>query len=400
MRRELRSVRVDIGCTGNRLDPDRRVRLAGFELTARPHVALRSTWPVREVATDRTVQLLDDLRAELTAAASPDCDADLRTLRDWWRDLLGETRESDADHAEVDLAAGVLRRAYPLLAVPIDAGARPARIPVAVEPLLAHPDPRTAARRTFGRVTRPLVRALASSLLPDDRNAIVWEPILVALMAAARCGPEQLTAILSTPVHQAGAVSFSHHEVERGRAMVLDRNPRRVAEQLCAALREPGGTARLAHELRTWDARPPAPPPAPPPPARRPRPATPAAPAPPAPDRFDRPAPYPRRFRAIDGCEVAGHRVELVARPNDLLRWGDQLSNCLGAYRMEVALGRTYIVGFSLRRELRAVAEISASGALRQLEAAANVRPPPALETAIIALLRRHRVMEVDARRA
>lgn len=397
--RERHWVRIGVGVTGNTIDPERRVPRSWHELAGGLHPELRSTWPVREVVTDRAVEFVDELRAELAAAGSDDPDRDLEVIDRWTAELLGSVDGPHPAHVTppLDLAGRLLLRAYPLLRVPIEQGARPLRIPLVLDALLRHPDPRTAASRSLGsRVTRPLVRALATALQPDRNGVITWEPAVLASMAAGCCGPEQLVAVLTAGVDQPGAVSFSVDDVTRARAMFADRHPRRVAEELVAALTEPGGTARLATELATWDARPPAPPPVAAAPAR-PRP---TAPARPAPDPCARPTPYPERFRAVDGLEVDGLRVRLLRTPNELLEWGELLGNCLGAYRTAVAAGRTHIIGFDAGGQLRAAAEISPARVLRQLEGPANSAPTARRSTAITAFLRAHRLVEVDARRS
>ena len=390
------AVRVEVGGTGNRLDPDRRVRLAGHEFTvAGRRAVLRSWWPVREVITHRTGQYVADLRGELAASGSPDPDADLRELDRALALLLGQ---DPVDGPAESICRRVLVAAYPLLDRPLAAGASPEIVPVAAEALLRHGEPRAAVRAALGpRVTRPLVRALAHALMPDEHRRIVWEPVLCALMAAASCGPEQLTAVLTTPVHRPGAIRFTVTDVDRARAMFVGRDPRRVAERLRTALAEDGGTAALLREITEWDARPPAPPRPPPgvgpPPERRP-----AAPA--IRDPALEPIRYPASWRAVEGREVAGHRVVLPVTADELVRWGQQMDNCLGAYRHAVATGRTRIMGMAdAGGGLRMAAEISSGRVLRQLEAGGNT--PPARHTAVhvVAFLRANRLIDADARR-
>lgn len=187
-------IRLEIGTTGNPLDPRRRVRITGHDLVrAGGRLELRSWWPVREVHTNRIGQFIADLRGELGTVGSGDPDADLAEHDRAAGETLGDGEPgagagvpdtSDAD----DLTGRTLRSAYPLLARPIELGARPEEAPVAAESLLRHSDARAAARSCLGpRVTLPLIRALAAALLPDERGHIVWEPVLCALMAAMRC---------------------------------------------------------------------------------------------------------------------------------------------------------------------------------------------------------------------
>ena len=386
-------LRLQAGSTGNRIDPQRRVRRRGHDLVRiGGRLELRSWWPVQEVRTNEIGRFVRDTAAELAAAGSASADHDLARLAQ----LAEETLDADPG----DLASQVLSSAYPLLRRPVEAGARPDEVPVPLEPMLHHPDPRSAARHALGpRVTRPLVRALATALLPDDDGRIAWEPLLVALMAADRCGPEQLTAIVSTRPYRPGAASFSPTDVARARAMFEDVHPRRVAEDLVDALGTDGGTTELARRLIRHDARPPAPPVEAAPPPRRARAATPAA----VPrDRGAVPIEYPASWNAVVGAEVPGSdgcRVVLPRTGDELLEWGMHLGNCLGAYRTTAALGRTRIMGFAVEGRLRYAAEVSPGRALRQLEAADNRLPMPSRERAIVDWLRQQRLVETDARR-
>ena len=356
---------------------------------------LRSWWPVREVRTPRVGQFAADLRGELATAGSEDPGADLAVVAE----LVSQLGPDDAgrDHTagaecEGDLTSRTLRSAYPLLSRPLELGARPEQVPVVLEALLRHTDVRAAARATLRpQVTRPLVRAVATALLPDDAGLIVWEPLQCALMAAMRCGPEQITSILSTPVHRPGAVAFSVGDVDRARAMFEGTNPRRVSETLQAALADAGGTARLATQLAEWDARPPAPPPALAPAPRDPPPQRPER----EPDLVD----HPPEWVATEGSIVAGHRVVLPRTGNELLEWGAAMDNCIGIYRHVVVTGQTRIMGFTSEGRLRVAAEVSRGRVLRQLEARGNSRPTPALDAAIVGFLRERRLIETDARR-
>ncbi len=391
-------IRIEVGTTGNRLDRRRRVRITGHDLVrAGGRLELRSWWPVREVRTNRIGQFAADLRGELGAAGSEDPDGDLAELARATTDNLGLDDIAGTEEIPDDLTGRTLRSAYPLLARPIELGARPEEVPVAAESLLRHPDARAAARATLGpRVTRPLVRALANALLPDERGRIVWEPVLCALMAARRCGPEQITAVLQTSVHRPGAASFSIGEIDRAWAMFTEIHPRRVSETLQAALADPDGTAELARRLAAWDSRP-----APPPPHPAPAPAPARDPRPVAPRRHpgDDPIEYPATWIAATRHTVAGHTVVLPATPNELVTWGIRMENCLGAYRHNVATGRTRIMGFADGGRLQMAAEISGGRVLRQLERRGNSRPDPATTAAVVAFLRANHLIDADARR-
>ena len=386
-------LRIEVGSTGNRLDPARRVRRRGHDLVrVAGRLELRSWWPVQEVRTHVVGQFVDDLRGDLAAAGAADVDDDIASIGRTATDLFG-------DDTCDDLAALVLTSAYPLLERPVEMGARPTVVPVPLEPLLHHDDPRAAARAALGpRVTRPLVRALAASLVPDDDGKVAWEPLLLARLASDRCGPEQLASILTTRPHRPGAMSLSLSDIDRGRAMFEDSHPRRIAEQLVEALEAEGGTTALVRRIVEHDARPPAPP-APPTPLPRRR-------AIAAPERMadpgDDPIRYPTAWQRVLGMEVPDTRLRVVlpTTGNELLTWGLAMDNCLAAYRLPAATGRTRMMGFAVDDELQYVAEVSATGTLRQLEAPGNRRPERARGRAILAFLREHRLIETDARRA
>lgn len=396
---------IDAGSTGNHLDPDRRRHLHRHEIVVvAGRLELRETWPVREVCTHETVQFVRDLHGELVAAHDGDEEAaakDVDRLDGVVRELFTMVLDPKSGPVPDDTAGLVLASAYPLLRHPMAQGARPARIPLAVEPLLHHPDPRAAARAVLGpRVTRPLIRALAHALLPDEEGRIAWEPIVFAVMAAERCGPEQLADVLRAAPARPGAVSFSLADVDRARAFFVDGAPRRVRDRLCAALRDAGGTAAFAEELVEHDPRPPAPPVEirPPEPDAAP-PAPVAAAAVPDPEPETRRIGYPPAWRRAEGATVADLRVVLPRTGNDLLHWGTAMDNCLGMYRTVAAHGRTRIMGFADGARLEVVAEISRGRALRQLEAPGNTRPHPATDEAIVSFLRAHGLIETDARR-
>ena len=383
-------VRVEVGGTGNRLDPERLVRLAGHDLdVGSGRAVLRAWWPVQEIATHRTGQFLADLRGELGAAGSADPGAELAQIG------VVVAAGTGAD-AGTDAAVAVLRVAYPLLARPLADNVAPEVVPVPVETLLRHADTRSAVQGALSpRPTRPLIRALVQALLPRPGGPIAWEPVVCALMAAMRCGPEQLTAILSTATHHPGAVDFTVTDVDRARAMFSTVHPRRVAETLVDSLAAPGGTARLQARIAAWDPRPPAPPAPPQPHAPAP------APRPPAPPRDpgSLPIAYPSTWRAVEGQEVEGFRIVLPRTGDELLEWGARMDNCLGAYRNAAATGRTRIMGFTCDGDLRLAAEISASRILRQLEAPGNTRPGPLVASRILGFLRARHLVEADARR-
>ena len=143
-------------------------------------------------------------------------------------------------------ARAVVRR--PPAAAGAHRARRPAR-PRARSPstgCCGHPTPEAHAQRAFGRVTRPLVRAFAASLLPAARRPDPFEPALLAMMASPWCGPEQLTEILSTPRTGNPGRWRSTSARWTGPARCSRGRPGpQAAARLRAALAEPDGTRLL-----------------------------------------------------------------------------------------------------------------------------------------------------------
>lgn len=398
VRSDGRRISVEAGGTGNRLDPLRRVRRSGWEIRRiGDDLELLSTWPVPELVTHRAGEHVAQLRDDV-ARAGGDPGADLDAVARAVPALLAEDEPGEVR----PLDAVLWGRAYPLLRVPIGRGARLDAVPVALDHVLRAGDARRAARRAFGRVTRPLVRALAASLLPADDGRIPFEPALLALMAGPWCGPEQLTEILGHRPHRPGAVAFDVGEVDRGRSMFEGVPSRRIAARLRSALTEPEGLRDLAADLATW-----VPPPGDPrvAPARPPAPPAPAAPVrvPSAairrPVRTDVPLRHPPAVHAVDGLEIGGRRVVLPRTADELIEWGALLDNCLGGFRHAVAGGRTHVLGIEVRGRLCWAVEVTRDGVVRQFEGAGNRRAPDQVVRPVLAALRTHGVVRADGRR-
>ena len=391
VRTDGRRIVVASGGTGNRLDPDRRVRRSGWEIRRiGDQLELLSTWPVPELVTHRigehVAQLGDDV-----ARAGGTPDQDLAVVAGAVAALL----DDDGPASPPPLDALLWARAYPLLRVPIERGAHLDAVPVALDQVLRATDARRAARRAFGRVTRPLVRALAASLLPASDGRMPFEPALLALMASPWCGPEQLTELLGRRPHRPGAVAFDVGEVDRARSMFEGVSSRRIATRLGRALSEPDGLRTLATDLATWVPPPGEPRPGPARPARAPAPA--AALAPPA--RTDVPLRHPPALQAVDGLEVGRRRLVLPRSADELVEWGAALDNCLGGFRHSVAAGRTHVLGVVVGGRLRWAVEITRAGVVRQFEGAGNRQAPEHVVQPVLAALRARGVVRADGRR-
>lgn len=385
-------VRIRTGVTGNRIDPDRRVPRSCWEIRRMTGaLELLSTWPVSELVTHRIGEQVEQLGDDL-ARAGGDVDADLTAVAEALAPLLGGTGSG------AGLGDRLWAAAYPILRVPLDAGAVLPRVPVALDRILRAPDARYAAQLAFGRVTRPLVRALAASLVPaGPGHPIPFEPALLALMASPWCGPERLVEILATPPHRPGAVAFDVGEIDRTRALFDGVPAARIAERLRRALAEPDGTHLLAEEIAEW--RPPATP-------RPPRAAGAPAPTPARtttlrpPPRTDVALRHPSDLRSVHGLDVAGHRLVLPRTADDLVTWGRALDNCLGGYRHAVADGRAHVIGLRAPAgQLRYVLELTRGRSVRQFEGPGNRQAPEAVAGPVIAALRARGVVRADARR-
>ncbi|MFP5576791.1 MAG: PcfJ domain-containing protein [Acidimicrobiia bacterium] len=384
---------VEAGGTGNRLDPARRVRRTAWEVRRiAGDLELVATWPVPEVVTHRIGEHVEQLRDDVVRTGG-NADADLAVVVGALPPALvagpGDRRALDAVLWEA---------AYPLLRSPIEQGARPDHVPVALDRLLRAPDARSAAQRAFGRVTRPLVRALAASLLPGTDGRVPFEPAVLALMASPWCGPERLVEVLGTPPHRPGSVAFDVGDVDRARSMFHGQPSRRVAARLVSALAEPDGLAGLARELAAWA-------PEPSPTVERPttRPQQPPGSTspttrtvlPPTGAALDHPA----GLRAVDGREVAGHRIVLPRTADELIEWGMVLDNCLGGFRHAVAGRRTHVLGLTRGDALRYAVEVTPSGVVRQFEGPGNRQAPASVTIPVLAVLRDSGVVAADGRR-
>lgn len=393
VRADQHRVEVESGGTGNRLDPTRRVRRSAWEIRRiDSDLELLATWPVSELVTHRIGEHVDQLRDDVTRAGGAPT-TDLAAVAGGLPATLVPAVDPD-----LTLDAVLWSVAHPLLRAPIDRGARPDHVPVVLDGVLRAGDARGAARRAFGRVTRPLVRALASSLLPGPDGRIPFEPAVLALMASPWCGPEQLTEILETPPHRAGSVAFDTGDVDRARAMFHGEASRRVTARLVTALAEPDGLAELARDLAGWV------PPAPDP--ERPASQRPVgAPTGPVPALASPPTPtdvalvHPPALRAVDGLEVGPHRIVLPRTADELIEWGMVLDNCLGGFRHAVAARRTTVLGLTHGGRLHYAVEVTRAGVVRQFEGARNRQATPAVTVPVLALLRRHGVVSADGRR-
>lgn len=141
--------------------------------------------------------------AAIGAGAPPSATAQ-RQVCDWlvrFADAHGTWRPPPELPTEPGLLAMVGGGAYPLLGAALERGAGPLpEVPRWAAPVVACPDARSAARHAFGtRATRPVVGALAASLVPADGGRLVaLYPLALALMAPA-LGPDRLARVIRAP---------------------------------------------------------------------------------------------------------------------------------------------------------------------------------------------------------
>lgn len=329
-------------------------------------LTVTASWPVREVRTSACGRLATEFADDVRHAGGDASDVDALAR------AIGELAGVEPG----PLDATLWRAAYPLLRPAVDAGFRPDEVPDPLDRLLHGSTVRAGAEAQFGRVTRPLVRAVAARLVGDRP---VFDSLVVATMALP-CGPEQLTELIATDPVQPGAVAFDVGDVIRARVAFADLPARRVRDELRAALTEPDGLADLAERIAAWT----------------PTPGVPARPEPrAAPDqRADgrdrrigqrtppaatvssaRAIAHPPRWRAVDGQELAGFRAVLPRTGDELVAWGRALSNCLGSYRHAAAAGRSRLLGLLDGGRLRYVVEVTPGGTIRQIEGSSNQRP-------------------------
>ena len=366
------ALHVVVGRTGNRLDGRQPSRRREWRVTViGGRVEVLGVFPVRELLTHEIGAVVAGLTGALADAEAYD------------RVVEAVAQLTDVDHDTLD---GVLwRAAFPLLRPVLERepGPTPASVPEALDPLLRAETVRMGVQRLFGRVTRPLVRATATRLLPEDAVAPIFDPLVYAAMAAGVCGPERLVEIIDTTPVQPASARFTVADVHRARHAFARERPTAVVAILQDALQGPAGRGRLFQHLAQWSPpRPPAPPPATHTPTRppaaatvadRPRPTPAPAPA------GTRPIAYPARWLAAEGHTVAGHTIVLPHTADELARWGGSLDNCLASYNGAVLAGRSRLLGLRSGPTLRFAVEVTPGGTIRQIEAPGNRQPAPAV---------------------
>jgi len=329
-------------------------------------------------------------------------------------------RPRSRSSAGPDLLAIVAGGAFPLLGAAFARGAGPVReVPRWAAPVVGCADARAAATLAFGaRATRPVVAALAASLVAGDRGRPVsLYPLALGLMAPA-LGPDRLARVLRVigperrpeewPDGEVVAAArrltpeLGEHRTERllVDGAVIDDGPTVLADALCTygLVRHRLGR-RLPNRLAEFRAHCAALlPPDPNPdgvvaPRRRSRPAPePTAAAQRRGAMLRAPATaaaavdvnlvlaHPTAVSTLAGREVTGNgnrlRFVVPRTAAELAEWGRRLHNCVGGFGPAVHEGRSWLFGVEADERLAYCIEVRPGGDIRQFHAAHN-RPVP-----------------------
>ncbi len=348
------------------------------------------------------------------------------------------------DTPAVTVLAGV---AFPLLAAACDAGAEPpGAIPPWATGILAAPDPRTAARIAFAdKATRPVIAALARSLVRTAPDTVDLSRLALALAGRGVLEPDRIAAVLVTggtawPTDAWPTTDGLARAAEATRYWGAER----TFGYLCEAAADDTGRERFTDAVvHAVDLGPHAP-------TRLPTrlgalidlyrlqvrtaPATPTRTRPPAPAvRIDDPVGGPPRRAAAPDDDTVDHGaffapptagdddtpvapdvaitpppwltpVEgtstgdglgfvLAHRAGDLIRWGRTMANCLDTYRRAAAAGASHLVGITRAGHLRYVVEITPSRRIRQFSGRANRPVPRADHDRVVDHLRALRIL-------
>lgn len=333
---------------------------------------------------------------------------------------LGEAIGVRVPGGDVDLVTALGAAAFPLLGAAYDLGAAGLRtVPPWAVSVLDRSDPRAAAQRAFGTsATRPVVAALARSLVrcgtePVDLSRLaigligrdVLEPDRLAAIVAAEGSPWASDALPTTDgiaraqraarywgarltfgyLTEAAADSHGHRlfdECVRFADDLGPHGPLRPPTRLTAlrdvyrlAIRS-APTTPLRRPVQPTRARPASRPagsssrvvhyPA----LLAPRPAGTRRPT--QPRRHTATIPTPSWLAPVDGTSVGEFGLVLPHSTTDLIRWGQTMTNCLDTYRDAAACGMSHLVGVTRSGHLRYVIEITPQRTIRQFSGRAN----------------------------
>lgn len=446
---------------GGTLAPPRNARVVDVEVAGRPvlrvargddRVTLGLVMPGIDRTVDVSVSPVTALRALHDAAqrgATPPgrAEADLRAaLYD-----LGDRATAGPVSADVPLVALLGAAAFPILAAAYDAGAAPLEeVPRWASDILAASTVRVAATRAFGATaTRPVVAALARSLLRGPGEPVDLSRLGLALIGTGVLEPDQLAGVLTAPGEAPGATvapGLSPSQIREARraaarwgaertstylrSAAIDADHRQLFTECLrwaidlgahAPLRLPRDLADLSVLYRSQVrsvAEPPSPPqrretrvhapvdPAPeprtdPPVVRRPGGTAPNYGLHLAPRVAHAPTvtngtriPHPRWLRRVDDTTTATFRFVLPRTCGDLVRWARLLGNCLDSYQAAAVTGASHLVGIEAGGLIRYVIELTPDRHIRQFAGQANRGPSGPNHDEIIEHLHALRVID------
>lgn len=350
------------------------------------------------------------------------------------------------DDPETSMVALLGGSAYPLLGATYDQGAAALEeIPRWAIPALSQHTPRDAAHAVFGAraTTRPVVRAVAQTLVDQATMTVRLAHLALGLVAHELIQPDRLARVIAaTSEHTIDLQPLSNEMIRTARRACAEWGELRTERILTDAATQPDGlqvlarTARYARDLdghtprrlpnrltdlhdtyRSRIATDPGPRPVPTEPApARPQTQAPAhaplaipvRPRPGTADRRNRVYAPPRSsavsplqvldsppaVRTMHGLSVGSLRLVIPRTAGDLVRWSRLLSNCLDDYGPAAATGRSTIIGVEHQNTLRYALELNPPTVIRQFVASANRPPDPDHRTAIVRELVRAEIVD------
>lgn len=372
------------------------------------------------------VHALDDAAAR--AGVNPSrVHADARRALGMAAGLADAWQPSD----DVELLTRFGGASYPLLAAAFIAGAGPIHsVPRWSDAILAEPDPRHAARLAFGqRATRPVVAALARSLVRVGTAPVDLSRLAFALIGRDVLEPDQLAALLicDGPTWPDASLP-TPRRLERARAATRRWGPERTLGYLLQAaggetagrlffecvdhatdlqshapINLPAGLEDLRAlyrvQVRTAGDEPRRP-------MHRRRRALAQAPIADEADPVDHgplvaprvhshtsftdttPIRQPAWLNGVDGSSTGSFTMVLPRTCGDLVRWSRAMANCIDTFRAAAVEGASHLVGIAVQGRLRYVLEIDPNRRLRQFSGHANRPVERADHDEIIAHLR------------
>lgn len=389
---------------------------------------------------DRSIDITSTPAAAVCALEDAAARADVPTSRVHADAIAALTSAATSADAWMPSAATPLLGAFggagfPLLGTAYDAGAAPiGSIPPWAVPVLVERDPRSAARVAFGaRATRPVIAALARSLIRVAGDPVDLSRLALGLAGSEVLEPDHLVAVLTAPgspwppsalptcdALQRLREATRHWGADRTRGYLLraalDDDGRMLVTQCAAHAVDlgphaprnlPTGLGELRDLYRLQVRTAPVPRPVADTPgrnvARRDAPDHTAVRyrALRAPDAGrpvtvtgHTPLPVPRWLAVLEGTSTSGALgFVLPHRAADLDRWARTMSNCLDSYGQAAATGRSHLVGITRSGELRYVLELSPTRRIRQFWGRANTPVPRADHDRVLGHLRSHRVL-------